>query len=285
MLSLTNVSKRFGGHDAVRAVNVQFQPGVIYGLLGKNGAGKTSVLSMIGNRTLPDSGTILLDGVSVVDDAPAQRRMFLSNEAWPYPLYSTLSGIFSLVAYYYGDFDRELAGRMLRSFGIGPADRFGRLSEGKRQAVKAILALCAPTDYVMCDEPTKGLDATGRETLYRYILEAYDRRERTIILSTHAIAEVEGIIEHAVVLDGGTVLESFDLSNLVNQGVTLTAERGVMDSYLDKTHPRVMSRQSLGNLSIVAVHGTVRGDLPAGIVSRPLDLQSYVIQLTSGGNL
>ena len=99
---------------------------------------------------------------------------------------------------------------MMQAFGLRPDARFMRLSTGQRGAAKLVAALCAPTDIVLLDEATDGLDAAARDLCYRFVIESYGDRPRTMIISTHLITEVEGLVEHAVVLDHGRVLESLD---------------------------------------------------------------------------
>ncbi|BDR54970.1 ABC transporter ATP-binding protein [Bombiscardovia apis] len=284
-LTLTNVTKSYRGKSALDRVSLDLQTGLIYGLFGRNGAGKTTLLNVIADRLKADSGMMLVDGKRLEDCGSLQRRIALVDGTWPYPAYATVRRCLRLAQTLYGDFDWAFADRMLNAFGIESTRRFSSLSLGQRQEVKATLALSLPADYVLLDESTNGVDAAGRKLIYRFILEAYEQRERAILISTHIISEIEGLINQAYVLDQGRLVSSFDLEGLPGMGYGLIGRPEQIDPYLRSRGSRVLSRQKLGQMIQVGVAGDLPSDLPQGVLSQALDLQTYCIYLTEGGQL
>lgn len=169
---------------------------------------------------------------------------------------------------------------MMQAFGLRPDARFMRLSTGQRGAAKLVAVLCAPTDIVMLDEATDGLDAAARDLCYRFMIESYGDRPRTMIISTHLITEVEGLVEHAVVLDHGQVLESFDMNELAQRGRMLSGPAGSVRRYLADNGLHTLSETVLGGLLTVGVRGVPSAPTPENVVMRSFDLNEYVIQIT-----
>ena len=197
-LVISDLSKSRHGTSLLNGVNLELRSGAIHGLFGRNGAGKSTLLNIIANRLVADAGSVSFDGNRMTDGGGMWERLMLMDETWPYPVEWRLRSVFRLISRRYGGFDDVLAGRMMQAFGLRPDARFMRLSIGQRGAAKLVAALCAPTDIVLLAEATDGLDAAARDLCYRFVIESYGDRPRTMIISTHLITEVEGLVEHAV---------------------------------------------------------------------------------------
>ena len=279
-LVISDLSKSRHGTPLLDEVNLELRSGAIHGLLGRNGAGKSTLLNIIAGRLVADAGSVSFDGDRMTDDDGIRARLMLMDETWPYPAEWRLRSVFRLIARRYGGFDDALAGRMMRAFGLRPDARFMRLSTGQRAAAKLVAALCAPTDVVMLDEPVDGLDAASRDLCYRFMVESYGDRPRTMIVSTHLVAEVEGLIEHAVILDHGRVLESFDMDELGRRGRLLSGPAGSVRRYLTDNGLQTLSETMLGGLLTVGVRGVPSAPPPEDVAMSPFDLNEYVIQIT-----
>lgn len=284
-LTITNLCKRYGGTrspNALDRVNLTLHP-AIYGLFGRNGAGKTTLMSLIANRLLPSAGTITLDGATVRDRESAQCRIYLVNETLPFMVAARVKAFLKREERYYGGFDWGLASRMLAEFGIDPGAGYGGLSLGQRMVVRLVAALCVPADVLLLDEPVLGLDAANRERFYRFLLASYGERPRVIVMSTHLIDEVAHVVERAVILDRGRVVEEFAAETVGSRAVALVGERSLVDGFVADAALRVVAREALGRMATVTVRGPVEvSALPAGIAATGLGLQDYVIRVTSG---
>lgn len=281
-LTVTNLTKTYGktAKPALDHVNLALQP-AIYGLFGRNGAGKSTLLSLIANRLLSTGGMVMLDDADVRDNEAAQGRIYLVNETRPFLWPVRLSAIFRREERYYGGFDWGFAARMLAEFGIAPGMAYGNLSLGQRQIVHVVAALCVPVDVLLLDEPVGGLDAANRELFYRFLLESYAERPRIVVVSTHIIDEIAQVIERAIILDQGHVVDEFATEAVGSHAAVLTGDADAVDEFVAEAGLPVLARERMGRIASVTIRGVIdANDLPEGIVASGLGLQDYVIAVT-----
>src|SRR2546429_21462 len=221
-LSLEGVSKRFDGVTAVDGVSFAIDPGEVVGFLGPNGAGKSTTMRLITQYYEPDTGEIKLDGVPLADAArEAKRRIgYLAENN---PLYDDM-----LVADYLefiADL-RELAGLTRRQALDGAVTGTGiesvyyrpiaELSKGFRQRVGLAQAMLHRPDLLVLDEPTEGLDPNQRVEIRRLIRTL--GRDRTVILSTHVLSEVQQTCSRLLIISRGKIVADGPVDQLIAQG-------------------------------------------------------------------
>jgi ABC-2 type transport system ATP-binding protein len=221
LLALDGVSKRFGGVSAVDRVSFQVDRGQVVGFLGPNGAGKSTTMRMITQFIEPDAGSIRLDGVPVAEAGrDAKRRMGYLPEN--NPLYSEM-----LVSEYL-DFVgrlRELPGPSRRraieeavaAAGLESVYHrpVGELSKGFRQRVGLAAAILHHPDLLILDEPTEGLDPNQRVEIRRLIGEL--GRERTVLLSTHVLSEIQFTCSRLLIINRGRIVADGPVDELVDR--------------------------------------------------------------------
>ena len=220
-LSLEGVSKRFDGVTAVDGVSFAIDPGEVVGFLGPNGAGKSTTMRLITQYYEPDTGEIKLDGVPLAEAArEAKRRIgYLAENN---PLYDDM-----LVADYLefiADL-RELAGLTRRQALDGAVTGTGiesvyyrpiaELSKGFRQRVGLAQAMLHRPDLLVLDEPTEGLDPNQRVEIRRLIGTL--GRDRTVLLSTHVLSEVQHTCSRLLVISGGKIVADGPVDRLIQQ--------------------------------------------------------------------
>jgi ABC-2 type transport system ATP-binding protein len=231
LLSLDRVTKRFNGVPAVDDVSFTVDRGQVVGFLGPNGAGKSTTMRMVTQYFEPDAGQIRLDGVALAEAGrEAKRRIgFLAENN---PLYV------EMLVFEYLDFMgrlRELAGRE-RAAAIDEAVAatgiesvffrpVGELSKGFRQRVGLAAAILHRPDLLVLDEPTEGLDPNQRVEIRRLISEL--GRERTVMLSTHVLPEVQFTCSRLLIINKGKIVADGAVDTLVGQasaGVRISVE-------------------------------------------------------------
>jgi len=219
MISVEGVSKRYGQVAAVENLSFSVQRGEVVGFLGPNGAGKTTTMRMITGTLQPDEGSVLLDGTSVTDDPmAAKRRIGYLPEA--NPLYDEL-----LVAEYL-DYVAELRGLSRAEARSGVADAvdetgigdvfyrpIGECSKGYRQRIGMAGAILHRPEVLILDEPTEGLDPNQRVEIRRLVGSL--GRERTVLLSTHVMQEVEATCSRLVILSRGRLAAEGSVQDLL----------------------------------------------------------------------
>ena len=281
-LKISHLSKKFGRRVILDDVSFTLEPAKIYGLLGRNGAGKSTLLNLISNRIFPTSGSIKLGDQEVNTDQTLD-KIFLIGEDNLYYKQVKINQMFDLADGAYGNFDYQNAEQMLKQFELDGNQKFAKLSTGQKTAAKISLALNVDADYIFLDEPVLGLDANHREIFYQELIKSYQKRPRTIVLSTHLIDEIQQLVEHVILIDRHRVLEDADIQDLLDRAYDISGPAKLVDQYTEGLN--VLSTTDLGNIRTAHVFDQLPEDriLPDQVQIGHYDLQHLFIYLTNGG--
>lgn len=217
-LNCQSVTKTFQNQTAVDKVSFTLSEPMICGLLGRNGAGKTTLLRMIANRFQPAAGQILLDEQSVWENEQAQRQIFFATEGANFAEMK-VRDVIRWMAAAYPNFDKEQCLNYAKQFELDLKKNNLKLSTGYKSVLRVVLALSVHTPLLLLDEPTLGMDAFHRELFYKLLIQSYSESPSCILLSTHLIGEVEGLLEHVLIIDHGKLLVDDSAEHLLNQGL------------------------------------------------------------------
>ena len=207
MLSFSNVSFTYGrrGKEVLSGLSLDFEENGIYGILGKNGTGKSTMLYLAAGLLRPKGGNVTAEGVPTQSRRPETlRELFLVPEEFDLPEVSLRTYV-QLNAPFYPTFREDILARCLKSFELGDDLNIGRLSMGQKKKVYISFALAAGTKYLLMDEPTNGLDIPSKK-VFREVIAREMTEERVMIISTHQVRDVEQLIDHVVIVNDGTVL-------------------------------------------------------------------------------
>lgn len=281
-LKISHLSKKFGRRVILDDVSFTLEPAKIYGLLGRNGAGKSTLLNLISNRIFPTSGSIKLGDQEVNTDQTLD-KIFLIGEDNLYYKQVKINQMFDLADGAYGNFDYQNAEQMLKQFELDGNQKFAKLSTGQKTAAKISLALNVDADYIFLDEPVLGLDANHREIFYQELIKSYQKRPRTIVLSTHLIDEIQQLVEHVILIDRHRVLEDADVQDLLDRAYDISGPAKLVDQYTEGLN--VLSTTDLGNIRTAHVFDQLPEDriLTDQVQIGHYDLQHLFIYLTNGG--
>lgn len=275
-IELRGVTKRYGATTALDNVSVKFGGGIVYGLLGANGAGKTTMMNLITNRIWADEGEITIDGESAPGNDRALGKVYMMAEANLFPDSMKVDGALKLTKSYYPTFDMDYAMSVAEKFALPTKKKVKALSTGYASIFRLTLALSVNCPYVIFDEPVLGLDAQHRDLFYRLLMEKCAEGEQTVILSTHLIQEAAKLIGHAVIIKNGKILRDADAEELSGAAYQVSGPAAAVDNYLRGRH--VLSVNSLGGLKTACVEGAPDG-APEGLEISGMDLQDYFIGL------
>jgi ABC-2 type transport system ATP-binding protein len=198
------LTKSYGRRRVVDNLSLRIPRGTVYGLLGRNGAGKSTTLKMIAGMVHPDVGRIEVLGEDVARLTPTTRGR-IAYLAEGHPLYTWMS-VRQAVAFtrsFAPAFDGTLVEQILDHFGLPPRARIGKLSKGQRAQVSLALALASDPELLVLDDPTLGLDTNVRRDFLESMIQIIQRQGRTILFSSHMLAEVERVADRVgVMIDG-----------------------------------------------------------------------------------
>ncbi len=282
-LMVKNIVKKYRQTTVLNNISFNLEPAKIYGLLGRNGAGKTTLLNIISNRIFPTSGEVQIGGESINDNDELLNKIFLMSEANLYPREMKIAQTFDLADVAYGNFDYDLADRLLTAFELSGNAKVTNLSTGQRTASKLIVALAVDAEYVLLDEPILGLDANHRELFYKELVKSYQEKPRTFVLSTHLIEEIQQLVEHVLILDKHQIIINDDLDDLLAKAHAISGPAKLVDEYTAGL--KVLKSESMGNIktSYVFDHLNDERPIPDQVKLDHYDLQHLFIYLTDGG--
>lgn len=274
-LSCHNLTRKFGDTTALNRVNLCLDEPKIYGLLGRNGAGKTTLLRLITNYIQPAEGSITLDEQNVWENEKAQHQIFLITES---SFFEDLTGqrLADIMEQIYPSFDKEQFLSYAKRFELNLKKKYQTLSTGYKSVLRAVAALSVHTPFLFLDEPTLGMDAFHRELFYKLLIESYSESPSCILLSTHLISEVEGLLENVIILDHGKVLIDESSEQLLAQGYCVSGRISDVDDYCSGKN--VIGSSVVGGLKTTAILGE-RNNVPDTLDVTGLSLQQLFVQL------
>ena len=210
-----NVTRRFGATVALDGVGFAVAPGSVLGLIGRNGAGKTTALKLALGTLWPDAGRILTLGLDPVVRGPevASRVALLSEESALYP-WMTIDEIIRFTGALHARWDKSMADRLAGDLDLDPAKKIRQLSRGTRAKVALVLAVSARPDVLLLDDPTAGLDPLVRREVLDGVLDAVSHEGGAVIYASHLVHDVERVADRVIVLDGGAIRLEGDLEAL-----------------------------------------------------------------------
>ena len=213
-----NVSKRFGSHDALSGLTLEIPRGSVVGLLGRNGAGKSTALRCLVGLQVPDSGEVrVLDSDPMNLSIDVRRRIgFQAEKGVPFPE-AKVAKLIQFCAPLYPNWDRELEAQMLSRFGIDANRPLSLHSQGQQRAVGLLLAICPRPELLILDEPAANLDAVVRRDFLDTVMSVAAEEGRTVIFSSHILSDVERAADRVAIIDRGKLRLEQSLDDLKEQ--------------------------------------------------------------------
>lgn len=206
---------RFGRRWAVRHLDLELPAGAVYGLLGQNGAGKSTVLRLLLGLLRRHEGRVeVLGRDPQADPVAVKERVGYAAETMELYEWMTVEELLGFVGRYRPGWDAELAGRLRERFALAPDRRVGEMSKGQKAMAGLLLALAFRPGLLLLDEPTSGLDVAARRLFYETVLAEYQNEGGTILLASHQVHEIAGLVDHLGVLRDGRLEVSAPVEEL-----------------------------------------------------------------------
>ncbi len=220
LLRIHHLSKSFGRKHVLKDFDLTIECGRVYGLLGRNGEGKTTLARILMGVIPADGGEVLFKGRRIGFRDSAYKREFGYVPEDPF-FYEdmTVRGLLDFNARFYPKWDRQRAASDLERFALDPKARIGTLSRGTKLKLGLAVALAAAPEFLILDDPTSGLDVPTRQDFLREIIRELAASGTTILFATHLVHELERIVERLLVLHGGRLIldEDFDKVKAAHQ--------------------------------------------------------------------
>ncbi len=214
MIELKGIGKKFEDIAALTNVSGQIREGSVFGLIGTNGAGKSTCLRMMAGVLKPDTGEVVADGRNVYEDPEIRRDLFfISDDPYYFPN-ATSRDMMEYYAVYYSCYDQRRFHEMMGKFGLEEERRIRTFSKGMKKQLSVILGICANTKYLLCDETFDGLDPVMRQAVKSIFAAEMMNRDFTPVIASHNLRELEDICDHVGLLHRGGMLLSREVEEL-----------------------------------------------------------------------
>ena len=214
MLKAVNLTKKFDDLVAVDHINAEIKSGSVFGLIGTNGAGKSTFLRLAAGILKADGGHVTIDGEEVFENIKAKKKFFyIPDDAHFFSNASPLD----MMEYYsvvYERFDKARFHKLMGNFGLDEKRKIHTFSKGMKKQVSLLLGLCTGTKYLLCDETFDGLDPVMRQTVKSLFANDIEERNLTPVIASHNLRELEDICDHVGLLHKGGMLLSKDLDDM-----------------------------------------------------------------------
>ena len=221
MIEVRDVVKKFDGFTALDGATLSVPTGSVYGLVGPNGAGNSTLIRHLTGIYRQDGGTVRVDGQPVWENAALKARIAAIPDDWYYFMQSTVRDMMRFYKGFYPSFSMERYEKLKEVFNIDEKRAIRRLSKGMQKQVAFWLALSCMPDYLILDEPVDGLDPVMRRQVWSLVMGDVAQRGTTVLVSSHNLRELEDVCDHVGIMDHGKVLLERSLAQLQDNMVKL----------------------------------------------------------------
>jgi len=207
LLKVEKLSKGFGGRAVLREIGFSVEPGRVYGLLGRNGEGKTTLIRTIMGVIPRDAGVITFKGRALTfGDADYKKEIgYIPEDAFFYGAMS-VGGLLEFNGRFFPKWDARKAADDLKRFALDPAAKVRTLSRGQQLKLAFVAALAVRPELLLLDDPTSGLDVPTRQDFLRDVIRELAAGGTAVLFSTHLVHELERIVDHLFILHGGRIV-------------------------------------------------------------------------------
>lgn len=280
MITANHINKKFDGIEAVKDISVTIKNGEVFGLIGTNGAGKSTFLRMACGVLKPDSGEMIVDEKNVYENNGVKGEIFYISDDQYFLPNSTPLDMAKFYRDYYAKFDMVRFGEMLEKFQLEKGRKISTFSKGMKKQLSVLLGICANTRYMFCDETFDGLDPMMRQAVKSIFAGELASRDFTPVIASHNLRELEDICDSVGILHQGGVLMQKDLEemklNIHNiQCVFKTPE----DEAAALSGIDIVKSEKRGSLNTLTVRGKI-DEILAGInLHEPIFTESIPLTL------
>lgn len=290
VIQCDDLTKSYGKLKAIDHLSFEIEENKITGLIGRNGSGKTTLLKMMAGYLKPTSGELKVFSEKPFNCLVVSANSIFVDDTMTFPDTFTLIDILTEVAPFYAHWNSSLANGLFDYFSFNPKQSHSDLSKGSRSTFNSILGIASRSPLTLLDEPTTGMDSAVRKDFYRALLKDYLEYPRTIILSSHLLSELEGILEDILLINQGTKLLHLPALELKEMAVGLRGNGQAVQSFVEGKEIIYQEDFAKGSLYVVIRRTLIQQQLEqirqSGLEVLPVatdDLCVYLTAKTKGG--
>src|SRR5699024_5957586 len=280
-IEVKNVSKKYRKKKALHHVSFTLEEPKIYGLLGRNGAGKTTFMEILAGHQLASNGEILINGTNPFDDRNILENICLIKEGDNFHKDMKIKQVLKAYSFFYPNWDQDLADELIGEYNLNGKARIKTLSKGMSSALGVIVGLASKAPITIFDEPYIGLDAAARQNFYDRLLEEYETEKRTVIFSTHLIDEASLLFEEVLILQEGELILQEEADKLRDQTCAVTGSVEEVKKFI--CNKKVMKTKQLATMMTAYIYGDKEEAIKSNLKVEGIPIQDLMIYLTESG--
>src|SRR5690625_3259584 len=277
-IKVKNLTKKYQDNYALNNVSFTLDEPKIYGLLGRNGAGKTTFMDILAGNILPTEGSILINGDEPFDHEQLMSSICLIKEGNNFDKELKIKNIFKIYSYFYPNWDMALAHELAKKYNLNLNLKIKALSKGMESAVSIIVGLASKAPITIFDEPYIGLDAAARKKFYNILVEEYEKEQRMIIFSTHLIDEVSLLFEEVLILRDGQLILQESTEKLREQICAISGPIHQVEEFIG--NKQIIHQEELAGMKLAYVYADKEVAKQAGLSVDGVPIQELMIHLT-----
>lgn len=283
MIEINNLYKSYGNTKVLTDINLKLEENKTYGLLGRNGVGKTTLLNIISNQINKDRGEVKLFGEDIFENSKVVENICIVKDKGIGIDDIKVKKIFDAAKILYKNWDEEYKNYLVKEFNFNISKKYNKLSRGNQTMVGLIIGLASRSKLTIFDEPSLGLDAAYRYKFYNLLLEDSEKNPRTIIISTHLIDEVTNLFEEVIILKNGEVYIKDEIDNIMKKAYFLNGKsENIMPLVKDKN---IIYKEEFGSSIILGLFDNLSNEEKLKLKEKnveinPIPLQKLFVYLT-----
>jgi len=215
MIQIEGLTKKFK-RFTLGPLDLKVERGIIVGLVGANGSGKTTIFRLIMNLLKEDSGKIHLFG-ETKEEVEWKKRVGYTGELLEAYDFLKIEDIKNYLSRWYSKWNEDKFHKLVKRYKIDIREKFGKCSKGTKKKIEFIFALCHEPELLLLDEPTAGVDLVSQRKMKEDLIEFMENGERSILLATHTVDEINQLCDEVVVLESGRVVHQYNKDDIYDQ--------------------------------------------------------------------
>ncbi|ASK61062.1 ABC transporter ATP-binding protein [Virgibacillus phasianinus] len=277
-ISVKDLTKKYKDKYALDHVSFSILEPKIYGLLGRNGAGKTTFMEILAGHILATSGEITINNENPFDNQHLIESICLIKEGNNFKRDLSIKNVLCIYSMFYPTWDPDLAEELVKIYGLDKKAKVKTLSKGMESALGIIVGLSSKAPITIFDEPYIGLDAAARRRFYEILLEEYEKEKRIIIFSTHLIDEVSLLFEEILIIQDGRLILREEADVLRHSTCAVTGSIQQVEAF--SKDKKVLNKKELAGMMTAFVYCRKEEAVAEGLKAEGIPVQELMIHLT-----
>ncbi|WP_047981076.1 ABC transporter ATP-binding protein [Ornithinibacillus contaminans] len=277
-IEVNGLTKKYGDKLALDNISFNLNEPKIYGLLGRNGAGKTTFMNILAGHILATSGQIRINGEDPFDNRKLTELICLIKEGGNFKRDLSIKNVLKIYAYFYPNWDEALAQELVKEYNLDLKVKVKALSKGMESSLGIIVGLASKAPITIFDEPYIGLDAAARKKFYEILLREYQEEPRIIIFSTHLIDEVGLMFEEVIIIQDGKLALQENADTLRDSAISVSGTTEQVEAFLEDKE--VIMKKQLAGMMTAYIFGHVEEAKQSGLAVEGVPIQELMIYLT-----